>query len=123
MAKHTDAVATTGAKASVETVVQDRVQGDVADTISDLREQVGLLKRQIAAEQNSHKQEVARLNEIVQQLQGRRSAPVVEAEPHTPQGAVSYVISFFEGVATGGAASDLRKAVHHAALRLSLIHI
>ena len=118
--KHTDAVATTGAKASVETVTEDRGQGDAVDTISGLREQERIAERLLASERVTHGHELNRLHEIVQQLQGRRvDVPSVAADPRTPREAVSYIISFFEDVALGGAATDLRKAVHHAAADLS----
>jgi hypothetical protein len=121
--RHTDAVATTGAKASVETVTEDRVQGDQGDVISGMRAESNLAQRQLESERTSHQAEVKRLNDIITSLQTpMRGSAARLADPQTPQDALHYIITFFERVAVGGAGNEMRLAVHKAALHLDAEH-
>ena len=117
--RHTDAVATTGAKASVVTGVADSQEQETG-VLTDLRQQLYNIEGRMQSERATQQAEVTRLNDIIQQLQSPvRGSAARLADPQNPQDALHLIITFFEDVALGGAASDLRKAVHHAALHLN----
>jgi len=74
------------------------------------------VKTQLANQESLYQHEVGRLKGIIERLQHESKSVHPDA---TPQGALSYIITYLEAVAVGGSAGYLRSAVHVAAGRLN----
>ena len=126
---HTDAVGTTGAKATVETPQPDEnietlrvnfARGDAE--LRGAKEQLTNTQRMLESERSAHKQEMQRMTEMVEHLQKREhgSTPMTAMQrPTTPETALRMIITHLEAVAVGGAATDLRQAVATSVVLLS----
>jgi len=119
--KKTEQEAVTGASSTTANQELEAAQARAAS----LTDELASAKRNAEAVEFSHKNEIRRLEQLVETLQGQlhnnagKQKQNEPAAPVTPVSCLATIIAKLQEVAIGGAAADLRLTVHHVAAQIT----